>query len=185
MDKTDQVKAEHTLRREGYEPGNGKAWTAGIGSALSILVLAAVGKYTGLVEIPGEGQVVEALGALGVSAAAGALVAWRTWAVPYLKTMFSAAAKVCLPLGFLLVLPACEITGQAVDWSTGALATAIDEACERGMTPLAIEGRKGLVAEINEKTSTGNHTPSDCDNDGLPDFAIDENGIPVPDVPTS
>ena len=74
-----------------------------------------------------------------------------------------------------LALAGCEVT----DTGTDVLARGIDEACERGMSSLAIEARKALVAEVNGKTTIGNHTPSDCDNDGMPDFEIDSDGIPV------
>jgi hypothetical protein len=83
-----------------------------------------------------------------------------------------------------LFLPACSFLQPAAD----VIARGIDEACERGMDPLAMEARRATVASINRATTAGNHTPSDCDNDGLPDFNIDANGIPlsdpVSDVPT-
>lgn len=60
------------------------------------------------------------------------------------------------------------------------IARGIDEACERGLDPLALEARRATVASINAATVVGNHTPSDCDGDGLPDFAIDAGGAPVP-----
>lgn len=60
------------------------------------------------------------------------------------------------------------------------IARGIDKACEHGTTPPAIEARRDIVAEINGRTTIGNHTPSDCDNDGLPDFEIDASGAPVP-----
>ena len=80
----------------------------------------------------------------------------------------------------ILAIAAIALMGcEVVDTGTDVLARGIDEACERGMTTLAIEGRKEIVREINEKTTIGNHTPSDCDSDGLPDFVIDANGIPI------
>ena len=73
----------------------------------------------------------------------------------------------------------CAAVDQVVEPAAGAVARGIDEACARGTTLLAIEARKGVVAEINSRTEVGNHTPSDCDGDGLPDFAIDAEGMPV------
>ena len=83
--------------------------------------------------------------------------------------------RYALALMGIFMLAGCELA----DTGTDVLARGIDEACERGMTPLGIEGRKQIVAEINAKTMVGNHTPSDCDSDGMPDFAIDANGIPI------
>ena len=74
----------------------------------------------------------------------------------------------------------CALFERVVEPATDVVARGIDEACERGNSPLGIEARREVVAAINAKTVTGNHTPSDCDSDGLPDFAIDANGIPVP-----
>ena len=88
--------------------------------------------------------------------------------------------KLLIPIIAAATLSACQVAEQAIDVSTGALATGIDAACQGGMTPLAVEARRELVREINEKTTIGNHTPSDCDNDGVPDFNIDANGIPIP-----
>lgn len=79
----------------------------------------------------------------------------------------------------LAILAVLTMGCTVVDTGTEVIARGIDEACQRGMDPLAMETRKTLVREINEKTVTGNHTPSDCDNDGLPDFDIDADGLPV------
>ena len=78
-----------------------------------------------------------------------------------------------------LALTACTFLEPA----TSVIARGIDEACERGMDPLALEARKATVAQINAATMVGNHTPSDCDSDGMPDFAIDADGIPLPASP--
>lgn len=83
-------------------------------------------------------------------------------------------------LGVAFFLTGCALFDQVVEPAAGAIARGIDEACTRGLTPLAIEARKEIVAEINARTAVGNHTPSDCDSDGLPDFAIDSDGTPVP-----
>lgn len=74
---------------------------------------------------------------------------------------------------------ACEVRETVLD----VTARGIDEACEEGMSSLAIEGRKQVVRDINSRTVVGNHTPSDCDSDGLPDFEIDANGVPLPTSP--
>ncbi len=79
-------------------------------------------------------------------------------------------------LGAAFLMSACSYLQPAAD----VVATVIDEACERGMDPLAMEARRATVASINAATNVGNHTPSDCDSDGEPDFAIDPGGIPVP-----
>lgn len=87
------------------------------------------------------------------------------------KTVLAMAA-----LGAAFFMSACAILQPAAD----VIARGIDEACERGMDPLALEARKATVASINAATVIGNHTPSDCDSDGLPDFEIDASGAPVP-----
>lgn len=66
-----------------------------------------------------------------------------------------------------------------VGTTTGAAATVVDRACANGMSALAVEARKDLVDEINSKTTVGNHTPSDCDGDGLGDFPIGPDGMVV------
>ena len=88
-----------------------------------------------------------------------------------MKTLTLAAAA----LGAAFFMSACSVLQPAAD----VIARGIDEACERGTTPLAMEARKATVASINAATNVGNHTPSDCDSDGLPDFAIDASGLPV------
>ena len=67
----------------------------------------------------------------------------------------------------------------ALESAAGVVAKAIDEGCERGLDPLALEARRATVASINERTMVGNHTPSDCDGDGKPDFEIDADGMPI------
>ena len=74
------------------------------------------------------------------------------------------------------LMSGCGVLQPAAD----VIARGIDEACEIGLDPLALEARRATVASINAATVVGNHTPSDCDSDGLPDFAIDTDGIPVP-----
>jgi hypothetical protein len=78
-------------------------------------------------------------------------------------------------LPIVLILGGCAARDAGLD----AIARGIDEACERGMSSLAMEARKQAVKDINERTHVGNHTASDCDSDGLPDFAIDAGGLPV------
>lgn len=80
----------------------------------------------------------------------------------------------------LVALTACQ---EARDTTYGTLARGVDEACERGMDPLAIEARKRLVEQINSRTVVGNWTASDCDSDGLPDFDIGPDGLPLPATP--
>ena len=74
----------------------------------------------------------------------------------------------------------CAVFDRVIEPAVGAVARGIDKACEQGTTPLAIEARRDIVGEINSRTTIGNHTPSDCDHDGLPDFEIDADGLPVP-----
>ena len=83
-------------------------------------------------------------------------------------------------LGAAFFVSGCAVLDRVVEPAAGVVARGIDKACEHGMTPLAIEARRDIVAEINGRTTIGNHTPSDCDNDGLPDFEIDASGLPVP-----
>lgn len=87
--------------------------------------------------------------------------------------------KFLVAVAAIALLSGCGVKEKVVDTSTTAIAKGIDEACERGMSPLGIEARKTIVDEINAKTNVGNHTPSDCDSDGLPDFAIDNDGLVV------
>lgn len=91
------------------------------------------------------------------------------------KMMVLAAA-----LGAAVFMSGCAIFERVVEPATAVTARGIDEACARGTSPLGVEARREIVAAINAKTNIGNHTPSDCDSDGLPDFAIDADGIPVP-----
>ena len=86
--------------------------------------------------------------------------------------------RVLIAAAALIALAGCSEQGKETLY--GTIARGVDEACERGMSPLAIEGRKEAVREINSRTVTGNHTPSDCDSDGEPDFAMDANGVPLP-----
>ncbi len=83
-------------------------------------------------------------------------------------------------LGAAFFVSGCALFDRVVEPAAGLVARGIDKACEQGTTPLAIEARREIVAEINGKTTIGNHTPSDCDSDGLPDFEIDASGTPVP-----
>lgn len=83
-------------------------------------------------------------------------------------------------LGAAFLMSACGVLQQVTEPATHVIARGIDEACADGITPLAIEARKATVAAINAKTTVGNHTPSDCDGDGEPDFPIDASGAPVP-----
>ena len=82
-----------------------------------------------------------------------------------------------------LALSGCAVYDAVVEPTAGVIAKGIDRACESGNSLLAMEARRGLVAEINSKTQIANHTPTDCDGDGLPDFNIDANGQPLPDAP--
>ena len=83
-------------------------------------------------------------------------------------------------LGAAFFVSGCAVFERVVEPATGAVARGIDEACVRGTSPLGVEARREIVAAINAQTTIGNHTPSDCDSDGLPDFEIDAGGIPVP-----
>ena len=85
------------------------------------------------------------------------------------RTVSAALMAAFLMSGCGVLQPAAEV-----------IARGIDEACERGLEPLGLEARRAAVASINAATVVGNHTPSDCDGDGLPDFAIDAGGAPVP-----
>lgn len=78
-----------------------------------------------------------------------------------------------------MALIGCDALDAVVDTTTGAAATVVDRACENGMSPAAMEARKDIVDEINSKTTVGNHTPSDCDGDGLGDFEIGPDGMVV------
>lgn len=78
-----------------------------------------------------------------------------------------------------LALSGCEALDAVVDTTTGAAATVVDRSCASGMGIAAIEVRKDLVDEINSKTTIGNHTPSDCDGDGVSDFQIGPDGMVV------
>lgn len=91
----------------------------------------------------------------------------------YKTILFNALALPAL----CLLLAACGARDTVLDIT----ARGIDEACARGLGVLAIEARKQVVRDVNARTATGNHTASDCDSDGQPDFAIDANGIPLPD----
>ena len=55
------------------------------------------------------------------------------------------------------LMSACSYLQPAAD----VIARGIDEACERGMDPLAMEARRATVAAINSATTVGNHTASD------------------------
>ncbi len=79
-----------------------------------------------------------------------------------------------------ILIGGCAMLTPVVEPATDVVARGIDEACARGASPLGVEARRELVAAINSKTEVGNHTPSDCDGDGLPDFDIDADGKPVP-----
>lgn len=78
-----------------------------------------------------------------------------------------------------VALMACDALDAVVDTTSGAAATVVDRACSGGMSLAAIEARKDLVDEINSKTTIGNHTPTDCDNDGMPDFEIGSDGMVI------
>lgn len=82
-----------------------------------------------------------------------------------------------------LSLSGCAVYDAVAEPTAGVIAKGIDRACESGTGLLAMEARKAFVAEINSKTVVGNHTPTDCDNDGVSDFNIDANGMPLPSVP--
>lgn len=84
-----------------------------------------------------------------------------------------------LGLMFMAALGGCALFDKAAAPAFDVLATGIDKACADGLSPLAIEARKQAVAAINERTTVGNHTASDCDSDGLPDFDVDADGMPV------
>lgn len=84
-----------------------------------------------------------------------------------------------IPLLTALALTGCEAIDAVVDTTTGAAATVVDRACAGGMTIAAVEARKNLVDEINSKTTVGNHTPSDCDGDGVGDFEIGADGMVI------
>ena len=71
----------------------------------------------------------------------------------------------------------CTERGKELTWGTAA--RIVSEGCQAGTSPLAIEGRKEAVAEINQRTTTGNYTASDCDEDGEPDFDINPDGTVV------
>lgn len=81
-----------------------------------------------------------------------------------------------IPLLAAVALMGCT---EAREVGYGTLARGVDEACERGMGTLAMEARMRAVDEINSRTTTGNWTPSDCDGDGAPDFAIGADGMVV------
>ena len=83
-------------------------------------------------------------------------------------------------LGAAFFMSGCALFDRVIEPATGAVARGIDRACTEGTSPLGVEARREIVAAINAKTMVGNHTPSDCDSDGLPDFEIDADGIPVP-----
>lgn len=88
-----------------------------------------------------------------------------------------------IPILPLFALSGCAVYDAVVQPTAGVIAKAIDHACESGTTPLAMQARRSFVAEINSKTTVGNHTPTDCDDDGLSDFEIDANGMPLPPGP--
>ncbi len=83
-------------------------------------------------------------------------------------------------LGAAFFTSGCAVLDRVVEPATSAVARGIDEACARGTSPLGVEARREIVAAINARTTVGNHTASDCDSDGLPDFEIDPAGLPVP-----
>lgn len=87
--------------------------------------------------------------------------------------------RYAIPLLAALALSACAAFDTVVDTTTGAAATVVDRACAGGMGIAAIEVRKDIVDEINAKTTVGNHTPSDCDGDGVGDFEIGPDGMVV------
>ena len=100
-----------------------------------------------------------------------------------MKTGFVKAAAVMKPAAIALALTmlgGCAIVDRVLEPATGAVARGIDRACSEGTSTLGVEARREIVAAVNAKTTVGNHTPSDCDGDGLPDFEIDADGIPVP-----
>ncbi len=94
-----------------------------------------------------------------------------------MKTVIVKAAALALAA---TLLGACGIE-KVLEPAADVTARIIDEGCESGTSDFALEGRKEFVAEVNSRTEVGNYTPSDCDSDGLPDFEIDANGMPVED----
>ena len=72
-----------------------------------------------------------------------------------------------IPFLTAALLSGCAAFQPAAD----VIARGIDEACQRGMDPLAMEARRATVAGINAATTVGNHTPSDCDSASYPVIA--------------
>lgn len=79
----------------------------------------------------------------------------------------------------LVALAMAGCTERGEDVAYGAAARVVDEGCGLGASPLGMEGRMKAVDEINERTTVGNYTASDCDLDGLPDFDIGPDGMVV------
>lgn len=116
MDKAGQDSAERLLGNNGYRIGSGKAVNAGIGGSVAVLSLYAIGRATGAVEVPEIGLVTEAISAVVVAAIAGAGIAWRTWAVPFLNRAARGAAKSsAILLAMLPLLGACETLNARID----------------------------------------------------------------------
>lgn len=82
-----------------------------------------------------------------------------------------------IPLLAAVVLAGC--TERSEDIAYGSAARIVDEGCERGTSVIGTEARMNAVDEINERTTVGNYTASDCDLNGQPDFEIGPDGMVV------
>lgn len=83
---------------------------------------------------------------------------------------------------YLILCAAIALVSGCGGAATQTLARGVDRACEEfNANPLtSLPLRKQAVGAVNLLTTQGNHTASDCDNDGMPDFDIDANGQPIP-----
>lgn len=149
-----------------------KALHAGAAGAITTVLMMLAARY-GLAEAPTEAEFLGAMEIIAGAIVGGVVPAVWTWLAP------RNAIKMMLPLLAVLLVTAC---GGPV---TSTLAKGVDEACAQfNANPLtALPLRKQTVGAINALTTNGNYTAADCDLNGEPDFDIDANGQPLPDVP--
>ena len=99
MKKLDQDVAAAVLRDAGMTSSKGKAGVAGIGGALTVLTLWAIGSLTGAVDVPDASRIEEAIGAIVLALVTAAGLYWRVYAIPYLRRLVVLFAAVGIVVG--------------------------------------------------------------------------------------